>query len=167
MYCPNCGAMMDGDTCAFCGSRASSGGGSGGGQQPYVGGYGGAQQSFGGYGGGPANPYAATPRRNYSADFSDFLVPNIILTVLAACACKLVGAIIPGIGLIFSILSRNALSAGDIASARSRAVVAKVFFWISLVLILIGIVLMIIFLTSEEGQKLIREGMEEAERRQY
>ena len=161
MFCPKCGSMVEGNVCGLCGAQIS-----GDVQQPTVGGYGGAQRSYGAYGGAPGNPYSGASR-NYVADFSDFLVPNIILTIVAACLCRLIGAIVPGIGLLFSILSRNALAAGDIALARSRAVVAKVFFWISLVLILIGIVLMIIFLTSEEGQKLIRQGMEEAERQQY
>ncbi len=152
MYCPKCGSMIDGNVCNFCGASVSGGANSYG-QTPYNG----ANVGAG------ANPYAGSnaPRGGMVADFSDFLVPNIILTILCACSCRLIGAIVPGIGLVFSILSRNALTAGDLASARSRATVAKAFFWISLALILLAIVCLVVYLTSEEGQLMLREAFEE------
>lgn len=139
MYCPNCGAMMDGDTCALCGSRASSGGAQGGG-------YGGDRQSYGGgYGGMPANPYAATPRQA-SGGYYDYFVPNLVLTILMCIGGP--QGIFPLIGLIYSIGSRSARDVGDMATARSKAAVAKTMFWITIGLFVLLVALIAIGIST-------------------
>ena len=54
-----------------------------------------------------------------------YLVHNILATLFC---CPLLGIV----GLIFSILAKNALSNGNIQAAKSNAGTAKVLFWISL-----------------------------------
>ena len=143
MYCPKCGAMMDGDTCAFCGAKASSGGSSNAGQQNY-----------GGYGGAPSNQYASAPRKQGGGGFYDYFVTNLVLTILMCLGGP--QGILPLIGLIFSIGSRSARDRGDWATARSKAGVAKVMFWITIVLFVLIIVGLAVYLANMDPEELQR-----------
>lgn len=80
---------------------------------------------------------SAAPGQNVPVRVNTYLIPNILVTVL----CGFVGFGVTGIvGVIFSILSNNACSRGDVADAITKANVAKILFWISVVGGIVGLI---------------------------
>jgi hypothetical protein len=75
----------------------------------------------------PNNPYLDEPVK-------DWTVPLIILLVVSLCTC--VGAILPGIGLIYSQQSKGSLRFGNRVGALKNANIAGILFKIGLVLTL-------------------------------
>lgn len=75
---------------------------------------------------------------------STFLAGNIILTVLSLCSCF--GLITGIIGIVFSAMVMSRHTARDYEGARSASKVAKVMFFVTLALVIIGTVLTIAYL---------------------
>lgn len=100
MYCKSCGALNEDDAmfCASCGAPCG--------------------------GATPPNPYAAGPVSQATNSGYDYLVPNIIATILC---CMPLGVV----GIVYSALARGARGRGDIAEAIAKTKTAKLMFWLA------------------------------------
>ena len=132
MFCPKCGAENpDGSTnCASCGSPM----GEQAGQAPTA--------------PPPEAAAAAVPAGVEGADVPDFLVHNIIATVVGGLCCMgscfPVPLILGIIGIVFASKAKNALAGGDIATAESSSNTAKIMFYIALACLVLGLIIVVV-----------------------
>lgn len=100
------------------------------------------------------NPYSqpqqpeyvqAAPQDGSSKPIKDYLVGNIITTVFSFCCCSFIGMITGIIGIVFSSGVKSALLTGDMQSARSKSDTAKIMFFVTLGLLILGIIINVIF----------------------
>ena len=110
MFCKQCGAQVpDGASfCTQCGCPQSEQ------VQPFPQAMNVQNQPF---------PQARMNTTQY-VQIETYLVHNILATIFCFFPLGIVG-------LIFSILAKNAISSGNIQAAKSNAHTAKIFFWIS------------------------------------
>lgn len=84
----------------------------------------------------PQTGYGAPPP-NKPACPSDYLVGNIILTVLGLCSC--IGLVLGIVGIVFSSQVKSKYALGDYAGALSASNTAKILFIINLVLSILAV----------------------------
>lgn len=105
-------------------------------QQPY-----GQQPVYG----QPQQPYGQQPGAGGPGYIppapKDYLVGNIIFTILGCCSIASPINIILGIiGIVFSAQTRSKFKAGDFAGADQASKVAKILFIVNLILVIVGVV---------------------------
>jgi hypothetical protein len=88
------------------------------------------------------NPYQQPGYEPIPPRPSNFLAGNIIVAIVSACTC--VGLITGIIGIVFSAMVNSKYAAGDYAGAKSSSTVAKVMFFVTLGLAIIGLIYWII-----------------------
>jgi len=132
MYCVHCGAQVDETArfCPQCGAALSSSRNA----QPLDG----AESPL-----NPTceNPYASGANYDRSANYDfastpieDYLLWNILATLFCCMPCGIAG-------IVFSSLCNSAKGRGDFQTAYRRAKTAKILFWVSFGLGLLGVVL--------------------------
>ena len=139
MICKSCGANLRDDArfCEHCGAKVESSAQAG--QPSYSQPYADPSQSQG-------NSYnnAVQNAPAQGSGINDYLVGNIILSVLALLCCACPSLVTGIIGIVFSSLVKSALSAGKYDEAAQKAKTAKVLFFVTLGLVLLALVLSII-----------------------
>ncbi|MDR2514969.1 MAG: zinc-ribbon domain-containing protein [Christensenellaceae bacterium] len=159
MFCPHCGAQISENAifCPVCGKRIESAppeqpAAAPGPEEP-------AFQQPQPY----ENPYAQPQAPAYARPvISDFLAGNIVLTVLSFLCCNIL-ALIPGIiGIVFSSGVKASLREGGQAEAEGKAKTAKILFFVTLGLLVLGLIAnIVVFGWSLSGaggfQEIIRE----------
>ncbi|MFK3649531.1 CD225/dispanin family protein [Lysobacter enzymogenes] len=78
-------------------------------------------------------PVAATP------PYPNYLVWSIIVTVLGACFCCLLGAAPGVVAIVFGSQVSSKFAAGDDAGARRASEQAKLWCWIGTALVAVGV----------------------------
>ncbi|QQP95552.1 CD225/dispanin family protein [Lysobacter enzymogenes] len=78
-------------------------------------------------------PVAATP------PYPNYLVWSIIVTVLGACFCCLIGAAPGVVAIVFGSQVSSKFAAGDDAGARRASEQAKLWCWIGTALVAVGV----------------------------
>lgn len=108
MYCQRCGSLNDDDAvfCASCGAPCD--------------------------GAAPLNPYAAPAESSMQDVVHDYLVPNILATILCVCFVGFFWATVGFVGICFSSFAHEYKRRGYWEDARAKAKVAKVLFFASL-----------------------------------
>lgn len=99
----------------------------------------------------PQTDYGAPPP-NKPACPSDYLVGNIILTVLGLCTC--IGLVLGIVGIVFSSQVKSKYALGDYAGAQNASNTAKVLFIVNLVLTILAVlgwVVYFVFVVSLVG----------------
>ena len=151
MFCSECGTKMDEGTrfCPTCGHAVNQQAAQPASQQP---------QSSGSYTYQPEPEpvtYVQTATQPYSADpnganahIPDYLVLNIIFSVLALCCCNCFAVVTGIVGIVFSSGVRTALNAGDLATALSKSKTAKIMMIISIVLVGLTLVYWLIMMVT-------------------
>lgn len=131
IYCQECGAALDDDVyevCGVCGAKVKRLNAA---HAPS------AQPTTLGL--ANDNPYASnTALHAKSENFSDFLIPNILITPFACLLTFGFGGFLSFIGAIFAVVSRIERSKGDLESSRDRAYVSKILFWFVSVITIIA-----------------------------
>jgi predicted nucleic acid-binding Zn ribbon protein len=154
MFCPHCGAQIPENAvfCPVCGKRIEP-----------------AQQEQ------PAAPQPEQPLYQQPQPYqnpvaqqpayagpviSDFLAGNIVMTILSFLCCNIL-ALIPGIiGIVYSSGVKSSLREGNQMEAEGKAKTAKILFFVTLGLVVLGLIAnIVIFSISGAGafQEIINE----------
>lgn len=130
MYCQRCGSLNDDDAlfCNECGAPCDD---------------------------ALRNPFAAPAFPSTQEVVHDYLVPNILATILAACCLGVWGVTVGIIGICFSSFALERKRKGDWEEARAKAKTAKILFFVTLgiglpaLICILGIKGLLFFLQSK------------------
>ncbi len=94
-----------------------------------------------------SDPYHAPAGATPTGEVQDYLVWNIVLTVLSFC-CSCIGLVTGIVGIVFSSQVRSALAAGNRAEAEAKSKTAKTMCFVTLGLVILGVILNIILFAT-------------------